>query len=680
MNAVNGVSVRSVILCEKPSVAKEVAGYLGATFNKGAYYSSSYIVCSALGHLFTLDHQKMGFKDRRTKLYLPPDIYFKPSDTAANAAALKRLKYIASHESIDKWYNFCDPDIEGQRIADNIFDELRVPEHKRFRLWTSDVLSKSLVLKLLQNYEPDSKYRGYFESSKLRAYSDLTIGFNCSPLYSRLKGMRGLSIGRCQTPILIEICRRYQEIVNFVPETYYRLQVELENGTIITSENTVDKIDGITLPDLHQIDQPVYSKPETKTTLAPPLYNKASLLVDANRRYGINAKVAAHQLQDLYQDLKITSYPRTPSCYLDEAEETKSKLFDNLKGLGYEEDFKTMAGQGKLIFNEAKVEGHYALIILNGTSAMEHILRNSAYAKILTLIRERMLCRASPPVEYLSSTLSFSIELRPQSSETWDFKLEGRKMIKQGWTKYKPSSASEYNCHQWVFTESVPLKIKSLKFVSESTKPPAIYTSGSLIKWMEKVGIGAPSTYESYPPLLIDRGYLELQKGDKLTPTKLGLRLAQDLKDTKFSDIAITRDLEQILKGIITQNLTTGFANNKVVADALITSLFNDMAAKVPQSSELPLNKMESPYLCVCGSKMKVETGRITCPNCGRTVFNTILKRPLSVPEMTVLASGEEVFIKGFTSKNRKKFDAYLKIDKDGKPIFRFRESKGRGR
>lgn len=673
-----------LIICEKPSVTREFADALGAVWDKysSAYVNSQYFITNSIGHLLSLNPIKMGFnKSPSFNIIIPnSDIY---SENKKMSSHIKLLTKLLRNKEVTEVINACDPDRAGELIFWNLYNNAgcNLPV---YRFWTSDVLSKKLINDLLSNPEPSDRYYPYAEAERVRFYSDLVLGYNCSTNYALKKNKFGLSIGRVQTPLLIEIVDRYLDNKNFTPSSSYKLNLNFidDNGLSVecSSDNSIPKIPK-SLEVLNESIKIHSVTMDSGKAFGQELYNKSTLLIDASKIYKISADKSSKILQDLYQDAKITSYPRTGSKYLDEKPETKSKFFNSIKNLGFTGTLSDVAKRGKMLFNNSKTEGHYALIILDGAKAQSKINSSTdAVSNILRLIRNRMLCRSTDPVQYDEKVVKLSIDaLVDGELTTFEFTIKSRRITDEGWLKYDPSKKSTYSFNSSLFEMNDPIKTSDPTWSKSTTKAPALYNSGTVIQWMEKNKIGTPATIESFYKILISRKYIKEDKRS-LIPTELGIMMHHDLKNLIVSDKAITAKMDQIMTDIINSNDQKGFENSKQLVDEFITQIYTDLLNQdiekyqVVETKPAP-SKVPENFECTCGSSDILFTKTFyQCKVCKRKLAKTILKKSLTNLEMKSIFAGNEVKISGMiSSKTNKSFDSKISLDAKGKLTFNYK-------
>jgi DNA topoisomerase-3 len=661
--------LRKLIITEKPSVTKDVSSAVGAKFNKssGTYESDEYVITNSYGHLLSLNSSKMGITNAKG-LVLPSDVVFSPN--LENITRLELLtSLLNSYDQFDEVIIFTDNDSAGELIFWNIY-EYSGSKLPTTRVWTSDVLTKDTVLNLLSNTTDPLVYKPHAESEKVRFFSDLLVGYNLSPIISKLLNTYGLSLGRVQSPLLVEVCNRYLANKNHTYSSTYKVVLDTTYGKLDSNQSFKDKIESLELISNLLVTTKDISKDNSKS--APELYNKTSIIVDAGKS-GISADVTSKLLQELYDIDKITSYPRTGSKYLDETPATKTKVFKIIESLGYRYNYNDFVARGKSVFNDKKTQGHYGLIILNPSKAIDYISKNIPNkSTLLRLISKRMLTRMSPSCIYdqvdLVVTGTFLVN---GTSTELSFDLQGRKLTKDGWLVHDESSRSTYDKLHQLFDLEVNSIITSNSVSTREvvTKAPPLHTSTTIVGWMEKVGIGTPATIESFYKILISRKYVELVK-DKLVPTELGLLVFNLIKDLEIGSTKISKELDDIKSSIIDNHNLNGFLESVPRIHEMVTEYYNNLIT-ITESVEIDTSVLKPKLTCLCGSNDVIDNPVIRkCNTCKRQVSYKLLGKTLTKDQVTKLFSttgSVKLFNLPKKDDPKKRYNANISFSSDNK-------------
>ena len=324
--------MKTCIIAEKPSVARDIARIVGANSKQDGYMEGNgYLVTWAMGHLIALAMpEAYGFSAYKAEdLPIRPNPFQlvvrqlrKNKEYVSDPAALKQLKVIRScFDKADRIIVATDAGREGELIFRYIYQYLDCK--KTFeRLWISSLTDKA-IREGLANLKPGSSYDNLYYSAKARSEADWLVGINASRALS-IARKGGYSLGRVQTPTLAMVYRRYIENRDFSSVPYWKISVLTEKEGVslkaIGSADYESEASAQTALALlrSQSQLKVESVARKVTHTSPPLlYDLTALQKDANRRQGFSADKTLSIAQSLYEK-KITTYPRTGSRYISE--------------------------------------------------------------------------------------------------------------------------------------------------------------------------------------------------------------------------------------------------------------------------------------------------------------------------------------------------------------------------
>lgn len=559
--------MKSLILCEKPSVAQDFARALKAQKRDGFYENSEYYITYAFGHLFEIDDSVVEQKWSLESLPLFPEKFrYKLRDNKVG----KQFKVIKDLLSkVDKVIIATDAGREGELIARLILQQAGWKSwDKTYRFWTSSALTEDVIRRELKNLKPAREYDSLYYCALARQHSDWVVGINLTRGVS-LRSKGGVwSVGRVQTPTLALVVERDLEIENFKPEPYWIVKALYEKGgqsyegVLLFKETTrgdrLDKDDEegeegegerLSEPRAKDIVESVKKAKEhivekvvkrRESEYAPPLYSLTALQKDTNKSYGFSAQKTLELAQELYETYKCISYPRSDAQHL--GEENKVLVKEVLRRLGREDLIESVDKVGKRVFDNSKLTDHHAIIPLSPPP--ENLPPD--HRKLYDLILKRFLAVFYPPYVYERT------QVWTKSSE-YLFYSQGIKVISYGWRELyeKPKDR---------LLPEVKEKdsVKLIKVWSEQrfTKPPPRYTEGSLVKKMEKLALGTPATRASILETLKKRGYLIVNKKNLLSTAK-GRELIEKLKamQSTLTSAQLTGEWERRLEKIYTKRL-----------------------------------------------------------------------------------------------------------------------------
>ncbi|MBK7300337.1 MAG: DNA topoisomerase III [Moraxellaceae bacterium] len=521
----------TVIIAEKPSVANELAKYLGHAQRADGYILvGNYRVTWCFGHLLTLAEPHV--YDEKYKKWRADDLPILPTNIKIiakdDAGIRKQLKIIGGLlKEADDVIHAGDPDREGQLLVDWVLQHHKNKKPVK-RLWLAAQDSAS-IQKALRNLQSNLQYAPLFEAAQTRSIADWLVGMNLSrafTLAAQKHGYRGVvSIGRVQTPTLALIAMRDHDIETFVSKTYYvpMVHVGVENGsfwaTWLAPESLKDRYADGKITDLDFANS-ILQIPKTgvisllekrKLQTTPPLpYRLSRLQKDASARFGLTADEVLSICQSLYENHKLTSYPRTDCDYLPESQHSEAR--DILAALTH--IYPTLApfvqqantSLKSSAWNDKKVTAHHAIIPVRGNGA-SYVQLKDKEQKIYDLIARAYLAQFFPNYEFEKTDVETTFGQQR-------FKATGNIPLKEGWKVLYPPHKAKTKTDNTEADDKEPeqalppitLGEDAQKLAAEArqkqTHPPKTYTDGTLISDMESVHrVVAPK-----PKILITNG------------------------------------------------------------------------------------------------------------------------------------------------------------------------------
>ncbi|MEM3426851.1 MAG: DNA topoisomerase [Nitrososphaerales archaeon] len=557
----------TLILCEKPSVAQDFAKALRAEKKAGYFENSEYVITYAFGHFFEIDDSIAPEKWTLESLPIFPERfqYRLKKSAGGQYKVIKELLLKA-----DRVLIATDAGKEGELIARLILVHAGWKNWERtYRFWTSSALTGDVILREIKRVRPAKEFDSLYWCALARQHADWLVGINLTRVVS-LKSSGGVwSAGRVQTPTLTLVVERDKEVENFQPKPYRVVKALFEKGgqkyegvLLLAQEPQGDRPDedddekeegeeeqGLSpeqakkiVEELSSIREGLVSKviKKRESKHAPALYSLTALQRDANKIYGFSAQKTLDTAQKLYETYKCISYPRSDAEYL--AEENKPLVREVLRVLGREDLLPQVEKVGKRVFNNAKLTDHHAIIPLGvlpeGASLDEKLLYE--------LILKRFLAVFYPPYEEEKTQVLTQVG-------RWSFYTQGRKVLSLGWRELYSAPQDK---------ELPELKEKDrvgvIRVWDEQrwTKPPPRYTEGSLIKKMERLGLGTPATRAGIIETLKRRGYISLNRKHILSTAK-GRELVEKLKklESSLTSAELTGEWERKLESIYKKGL-----------------------------------------------------------------------------------------------------------------------------
>ena len=579
--------MKSLVLAEKPSVARDIARVLKCSKNlPGAIEGSQYIVTWALGHLVTLADPE-GY-DKKFKEWNMSDLPMVPKKwelvvIRQTSSQYNHVKSQLFRKDVDCIIIATDAGREGELVARWILDKSGCRKPIK-RLWISSVTDKA-IREGFDHLKDGRQYNDLYYAAGARAQADWLVGINATRALT-CKYNAQLSCGRVQTPTLSIIARREDEIRNFKPEDYYGLRCTTGSGVSRTSWTWQHEKSGslrsfqkelltgleqqIRKASLH-LDE-VHTS--SKRTFSPGLYDLTELQRDANRRFGYSAKETLNIMQRLYENHKVLTYPRTDSRYI--GRDIVPTIKERLKAccIGPYKQFiapllREPLHTGNSFVDDSKVSDHHAIIPTEEYVRLDHMTNEER--KIYDLVVRRFISVLYPPFEYEQTTMKASA-----CGQT--FIAKGKIITSAGWRRlYDTWNDSEEDAEEELSAREQPLPplktgsilpVSGTEVTSGRTKPPARFTEATLlsamenpVKYMESSdararktlgetgGLGTVATRADIIEKLFHSFLIE-NKGNEISITSKGKQLLElvpeDLKkpeltaawEMKLSDIA----------------------------------------------------------------------------------------------------------------------------------------------
>ncbi len=487
---------KSVVIAEKPSVARDIANVLKCTKKgNGFFEGNKYIVTWALGHLVTLadpeayDHKYKSWNledlpmlPERLKL-----VVIKQSGKQFNA-----VKAQLNRGDVSEIIVATDAGREGELVARWIIDKAKVNKPIK-RLWISSVTDKA-IKDGFNNLKPGKAYENLYASAVARSEADWYIGLNATRALTT-KFNAQLNCGRVQTPTVAMVAAREDEIKNFKPQTYYGIEAQTD-GLKLTWQDAKgnsrsfnkEKVEAI-VKSLGYNDATVVSiDRKAKKNFSPALYDLTELQRDANKIFGYSAKETLNIMQKLYEQHKVLTYPRTDSRYL--TTDIVSTIPERLKAIGGTEYRKLVnkiinkpIKATKAFVDNSKVSDHHAIIPTEGY--VNYGAFNDKERKIYDLVVKRFLAVLYPAHEFEQLTVHARIG-------TESFIARGKTVIQPGWKEVYNNRFEEDESGDDVKEQLLPkinkddkLAITMIAQTSGQTKPPARFTEATLLSAME---------------------------------------------------------------------------------------------------------------------------------------------------------------------------------------------------
>ncbi|SFP95493.1 DNA topoisomerase-3 [Lachnospiraceae bacterium XBB1006] len=576
---------KSLIITEKPSVARDFARVLGVSGRGDGYIENEqYVISWCVGHLVGMVYPES--YDERLKKWRLEDLPFLPKeykyDVIKNVAKQYEIVHgLLFREDIDTVYWAGDAGKEGQTIEENIRNFGGVKEGmKELRVWI-DSQTDEEMLRGIREAKDMKAYENLGKSGIMRTIEDYAMGINFSramsvkygSLLNRAAGTKQyvpIAIGRVMTCVLGMVVIREREIRNFSETPFYRVvgtfseaaflgewkAVETSayfESPLLYKENGFKKMEDAErlIADLSGKEAEV-EEIEFATTKkrAPLLFNLAELQAECTKRYKISPDQTLEVAQSLYEK-KMTTYPRTDARVLSSA--VAKEISKNIRYLkGYEptaafvEKILAQRSYERIIkssyTDDSKITDHYAIIPTGQLAALSSL--TDLERSVFDMIVRRFLSIFYPPAEYETMKLTIGIGQERFFTSAKVLKnpgfleISGRQSVKED-EEEEPKNQDAWLAFAKGLSEGDALSVQGLEVKEGKTKPPKRYTSGTMVLAMENAGqliedeelraqmkgsgIGTSATRAEIIAKLVRIGYLNLNKKSQvLTPSRLG--------------------------------------------------------------------------------------------------------------------------------------------------------------
>ncbi|MDA1652155.1 MULTISPECIES: DNA topoisomerase III [unclassified Bacillus cereus group] len=625
---------KSVVIAEKPSVARDIARVLKCDKKGNGYLEGSkYIVTWALGHLVTLaDPESYDVKYKKWNLEDLPMLpeRLKLTVIKQTGKQFNTVKSQLLRKDVNEIIVATDAGREGELVARWIIDKVRINKPIK-RLWISSVTDKA-IKDGFANLKPGKAYDNLYASAVARSEADWYIGLNATrALTTRFNAQ--LNCGRVQTPTVAMIANREDEIKNFKAQTYYGIEAQTTNQLKLTWQDAngnsrsfnKEKIDGIVkVLDKHNATVVEIDKKQKKS-FSPGLYDLTELQRDANKKFGYSAKETLNIMQKLYEQHKVLTYPRTDSRYI--SSDIVGTLPERLKACGVGE-YRSLAHKvlqkpikaNKSFVDDSKVSDHHAIIPTEG------YVNFSAFTdkerKIYDLVVKRFLAVLFPAFEYEQLTLRTKV-----GNET--FIARGKTILHAGWKEVYENRFEDDDVTDDVKEQLLPriekgdtLTVKLIMQTSGQTKAPARFNEATLLSAMENPtkymdtqnkqladtlkstgGLGTVATRADIIDKLFNSFLIE-KRGKDIHITSKGRQLL-DLVPEELKSPTLTGEWEQKLEAI---------AKGKLKKEVFISEMKNytkEIVSEIKSSDKKYKHDNISTKACPdCGKPMLEVNGK----------------------------------------------------------------------
>ena len=588
---------RYLVIVESPTKVKTIKKFLG----------SNYVVMASNGHVRDLPKSQMGVD-------LEHDFEPKYITIRGKGEILAGLR--KEVKKADKIYLATDPDREGEAISWHLMKALKLEGKKVYRISFNEI-TKSAVKASLKNARDIDM--DLVDAQQARRVLDRIVGYKISPvLWAKVK--RGLSAGRVQSVALRIIADREDEIAAFIPEEYWSLDANFKvkgekkpltakfYGTkdekiTIHNEEELHKI----LADLEEAEYEVVDvKRGERSKKAPLPFTTSTLQQEASKALNFATSKTMRIAQQLYEgvDIKgsgtvgLITYLRTDSTRISEEADANARAY---VGKAYGEEYVAETASEQKQKNDGKniQDAHEAIRPSDVTRVPAEIKESLTrdQFRLYQLIWKRFVASRMQPAKYETTSVKIG-------ADDYRFTVSASKIIFEGFRlAYVESDEEKQSGNVMVnsIDKDSELTKESFDYKQHFTQPPAHYTEASLVKTLEELGIGRPSTYAPTISTIITRRYVA-KENKNLYMTELGEVVNNIMKQSFASivDVNFTAYMEGLLDMI---------AEGKVEWKSVISNFFPDLKEAV-EKAEKELEKV----------KIEDEVTDVVCEECGRNM------------------------------------------------------------
>lgn len=597
-----------LVIVESPAKVKTIKKFLG----------SSYQVAASNGHVRDLPKSQLG---------IDVDNDFEPKYITIRGKGDILANLRKEAKKADKVYLATDPDREGEAISWHLSKALKLDGDKMYRISFNEITKNAVKASIKQARDIDMSL---VDAQQARRILDRVVGYRISPLlWAKVK--RGLSAGRVQSVALRIICDREEEINAFIPEEYWSLDAKFNvkgekkpltakfygdrNGKIaINSQEELDKI----LNGLEDADFKIDSIKKGERIKKVPLpFTTSTLQQEASKKLNFSTQKTMRLAQQLYEgvDIKgsgtvgIITYLRTDSTRIaNEADEAAREFIKDTYGEKYVASAEDSDKKGKKI-----QDAHEAIrpteISRTPASIKESLSRDQF--RLYQLIWKRFTASRMQPAKY--ETISIKI-----AGNEYIFTVSTSKVVFDGFMSVYIEDDEEKESSGVILgsiDENTELSLDDYESKQHFTQPPAHYTEATLVKTLEELGIGRPSTYAPTITTIIARRYVA-KENKNLYVTELGeiVNLIMKKSFPSIVDVNFTANLEMLL-----DKVEEGSVKWKTVIRNFYPDLDEAVKTAEEELGEYKIEDEVTDVICEeCGKNMVIKYGPhgrfLACP------------------------------------------------------------------
>lgn len=599
---------RYLVIVESPTKAKTIKKFLG----------SNYVVTASNGHVRDLPKSQLG---------VDPENDFEPKYITIRGKGEILANLRKEVKKADKVYLATDPDREGEAISWHLCKALKLDEKKTYRISFNEITKKAVKESLKHAREIDMDL---VDAQQARRVLDRVVGYKISPLlWAKVK--RGLSAGRVQSVALRIIADREEEINAFIPEEYWTLDANLKVDSekkLLSAKFYGTEKKKITISSKEQLDQIVKElegasyrvadvKKGERIKKAPLPFTTSTLQQEASKALNFATSKTMRIAQQLYEGIDIKgngtvgliTYLRTDSTRIsEEADENVRNYIEEQYGKQY-----VAVGEAKTGTDKKIQDAHEAIRPTDPArtpAAMKESLTRDQF-RLYQLIWKRFLASRMKPARYETTSVKIA-------AGDYRFTVSASKVAFDGFRMIY-TEAGEEKEESNVLAKSLDkdsvLQYESFDSKQHFTQPPAHYTEAALVKTLEELGIGRPSTYAPTISTIIARRYVA-KENKNLYLTEIGEVVNNIMKQSfpSIVDVNFTANMESLLDGV-----EEGKVNWKTIIENFYPDIEEAVEKAQKELAEVKIEDEVTDVVCEqCGRNMVIKYGPhgrfLACP------------------------------------------------------------------
>ena len=599
---------RYLVIVESPTKVKTIKKFLG----------SNYVVTASNGHVRDLPKSQLG---------VDPENDFEPKYITIRGKGEILANLRKEVKKADKVYLATDPDREGEAISWHLCKALKLDEKKTYRISFNEITKKAVKESLKHAREINMDL---VDAQQARRVLDRVVGYKISPLlWAKVK--RGLSAGRVQSVALRIIADREEEINAFIPEEYWTLDANLKVDSekkLLSAKFYGTEKKKITISSKEQLDQIVKElegasyrvadvKKGERIKKAPLPFTTSTLQQEASKALNFATSKTMRIAQQLYEGIDIKgngtvgliTYLRTDSTRIsEEADENVRNYIEEQYGKQY-----VAVGEAKTGTDKKIQDAHEAIRPTDPArtpAAMKESLTRDQF-RLYQLIWKRFLASRMKPARYETTSVKIA-------AGDYRFTVSASKVAFDGFRMIY-TEAGEEKEESNVLAKSLDkdsvLQYESFDSKQHFTQPPAHYTEAALVKSLEELGIGRPSTYAPTISTIIARRYVA-KENKNLYLTEIGEVVNNIMKQSfpSIVDVNFTANMESLLDGV-----EEGKVNWKTIIENFYPDIEEAVEKAQKELAEVKIEDEVTDVVCEqCGRNMVIKYGPhgrfLACP------------------------------------------------------------------